>query len=1025
MRFLKSYQINWPLIFITAFVAALLFAVALHRIKIDFDVINSLPGSDPVISDAKYVIKNHPVQDQVVIDIGSQSKNPDLLVERGNFVIDRLEKSELFTNIGFKEAQHLIPELVSHVTDQLPGLFSTQQLHNEVAPLINRNSIRSKLLEAVESLATLEGIGQEKLISSDPLGLRYLILKKMSHLAPMNGARIYRGHLISADNAHLLIVASLRDSGTDTNFSRAITQEIEDISREINQKTDPRGEPYTVTAIGSYRAALDNEETVKQDTRRAILFATVGIALLLFITFPRPLIGLLSLIPAIVGILSAFFIFALIHPSISIVALGFGGAIISISVDHGIAYFLFFDRPQETTGQEAAREVRAIGWLAVLTTVGAFLVLSLSGFSILSQIGQFAALGMFTSFLFIHTILPRMFPKIPPAKKPKLNLMFRLMSFLADRGGKPKAVIALIVAILMMFIAKPEFNTDLKSINTISPETVAAESLISQVWGNMFSKVYLMIEGEDLKDLQTKSDRLIRYIEQDVASEVVSTAFISSSINPGNSLAKNNLSAWKAFWDAGHRAEIKVILQEISVEFGFSSQAFEPFYKTLDSPSLFSKTFSNELLNLIGISQLPESNRWIQFSTITPGKNYQSRAFYDRYTVDEAVRVLDAGLFSNQLGELLVSTFLRMLLIVGVSVVILLLVFFLDWRLTVISLLPVWFALVCTLGTLKLLGSPLGIPALMLAIVVFGMGIDYSLFFVRSFQRYGGMNHPSLGLVRMAVTLAAASTLIGFGVLAGADHRLLQSAGLTSFLGIGFSVIGAYTILPAFLSHIFRPGISTENRTGKKMKPIFSLVMNRYRNLEAHPRMFARFKMWLDPMFPELERFSRDSRSILDIGCGIGVPACWLLETFSQLSIFGLDPDEDRIRVASRAMGDRGQAILGSLPDLPFVPKEIDTVLALDIIHYLSDDEWRASLKCIREKLPQLSKLVIRVTIPGEGKTPWWRWVELQRAKLTRQACYFRSLVELKISLEQMGFSIQTIEPSGIGREETWIVAEA
>ena len=62
-------------------------------------------------------------------------------------------------------------------------------------------------------------------------------------------------------------------------------------------------------------------------------------------------------------------------------------------------------------------------------------------------------------------------------------------------------------------------------------------------------------------------------------------------------------------------------------------------------------------------------------------------------------------------------------------------------------------------------------------------------------------------------------------------------------------------------------------------------------------------------MFSELPRFfesSRQLRTVIDIGCGFGVPACWLIENFAELNIYGLDPDNNRVRIASRALGPRG-----------------------------------------------------------------------------------------------------------------------
>ena len=43
----------------------------------------------------------------------------------------------------------------------------------------------------------------------------------------------------------------------------------------------------------------------------------------------------------------------------------------------------------------------------------------------------------------------------------------------------------------------------------------------------------------------------------------------------------------------------------------------------------------------------------------------------------------------------------------------------------------------------------------------------------------GNGSDPRAGLIRVAIFMAAASTLIGFGTMAFADHRLLRSAGFS------------------------------------------------------------------------------------------------------------------------------------------------------------------------------------------------------------------------------------------------------
>jgi uncharacterized protein len=505
---------------------------------------------------------------------------------------------------------------------------------------------------------------------------------------------------------------------------------------------------------------------------------------------------------------------------------------------------------------------------------------------------------------------------------------------------------------------------------------------------------------------------------------VLSAAFVPSMILPGDQRAEQNLTAWKAFWHRERKQEVGRWITAIASEYGFSPQAFAPFWEMLELERPPSVPLPEDLLNLLGVSRTVDGSGWTHVSVFEPGANYRPAAFYQRYTLDPAVRVFDAGLFSQRFGEQLLGTFLRMLAIIGLSVVGLLMVFFLDWRLTLISILPISFSMICTLGTLNLMGHTPGIPGLMLAIVVFGLGIDYSLFFVRAYQRYQRLDHPFQGLFRMVVMLSAASTLIGFGMLALAEHQLLKSAGLTSFIGIGYAVVGAFVILPPLLDRLYRPKPSPGQWSKRKPLDKAARVRYRYRNLEAYPRMFARFKMALDPMFPALERYLQPSGAILDIGCGYGVPACWLVETFRGLRVYGLDPDSERVRVAARALGDDGDVFEGRLPDLPSLPAGIDTVLMLDIIHYLGDDEWAASLRNLRRQLPAVNQLILRVTIPGAGSKTGWRWIERQRRRITGETCYFRPLEAILSSLKQAGFSIGIVQPTADGREETWIIAK-
>jgi predicted exporter len=801
-------NINIPVVVLTTLIVLLLLIVGFYRLQIDMDIIGTLPQSDPVIADARYVIINHPIQDQLVIDLSIDKYDPDMLVQAGELIERQLAASGLFEQVGMDETRHLVPQLMIHIIDHLPVMFSQKELERNISPLLDPTHIRSKLQDNLRQLADMDGIGQARFIATDPLGIKDSVMARLIHLAPSGNARIYKNHLLSQDGRHLLISARPHGSGTDSRFARQAARLFTSVQNTIDEKYRSRGYRFTLTPMGAYRAALDNETMARSDVQRAILFSTIGIALLLLATFPRPYIGILALLPALAGSVGAFFVYSLFHPSISMLTLGFGGAIISITVDHGIIYLLFLDRPYQTSGSEVAHEVRSIGLLATLTTVGAFAALSFSGFPILAQVGQFAALGIALAFIFVHTVFPLIFPTMPPARrkighaaKPVLQ---RVTDALALKGGKTKAYIALGFALFMLFFAKPQFHIDLSSMNSVSDATRAAEQLLADVWGDIFSKIHIITTSADLEELHAAGDRLAGMLETDMEKGVLASAFHPAMIFPGQERCKLNLAAWHRFWNAGRKAEVVKTVRAAALELGFAEDAFEPFFKSLTRSTCPPDGSDEPFFTLLGISQKSVSGGWMQFASLTPGKSYRADQFYTRYT-SEQVKIFDPQYFSRKLGAFLSATFSKMVLIIAVSVVILLALFFWNWKLTVIALLPLVFAFICTLGTLNLMGRPLDIPSLMLAIVILGMGIDYSLFFVRAHQRYQNPLHPSMGLIRMGVFLASTSTLIGFGTLSLAQHTLLRSAGLTALLGIGYAVIGAFTILPPLLNGVRFP----------------------------------------------------------------------------------------------------------------------------------------------------------------------------------------------------------------------------
>jgi uncharacterized protein len=1017
---MKSLPLNWRFLVLTLLVTVGLFGWGLQRLEIDTDIIGALPKTNPVIADATYLLLNHPMQNQVVVDISLKMADLDTLIACGRWVEARLKESGLFKSVGMEDAQALMPDMLDYLSANLPVLFSAEELRNQVLPLLGPVEVQGRLEQIHAGLLGLESIGQQALISRDPLNLSGLVLKRLSHLVPATGARIYRGNLLSADNRHLLVIASPTASSTATEFAGMIMERMNQITEEVNHTYGQAGQRVTLTPAGAYRAALDNQRIIKKDIGFAGALSPIGIAVLLFFSFCRPAIGLFSLLPAMAGTMLAYFIFSLFHTSISILVLGFGGAIISFSIDQGIAYLLFLDRPHSTFGKVASHEVRGMGLLAVLTTVAAFGVLCFSGFPVFVQLGQFTMIGLGLCFLIVHLLFPRIFPVLPPGGRRSLHLQ-KVADALGGTGRKGLWAAALFAGV-MVFFAKPNFNVSLQAMNTVGSETIAAEKLLTDVWGGLFDKVYVLAEGQSIDELQRQGDVLYEKINSDLRSGVLSSGFVSSMIAPGAELRRQNFDAWRAFWSPERIEALKRTIGSLSASMGFAEDAFSAFYVMLSETSAPAENarILDQFPGFLGISRNSDGSKWIQVSTLTTGPKYDAPRFYEEY--QSSVKLFDPLFFSKSIGDLLFSTAVTFFLINVICSVVIVAVFLLSWSLTLACMLPLIFAMIGTLGTLNIMGRTLDIPGLMLSIIVFGLGIDYSIFFVRSYQRYGTLDHPAFGQIRMAVFLSATTTLLGFGAMWEADHSLLQSTGITAFLGIGYSMIGAFFILPPVLGHIEKRRQDRHVTGGTLTERVFE----RYRDMECYPRLFARFKLRIDPMFPEMEQMFRSVDgigTILDIGTGYGVPACWLLERFVGARLYGIEPSPERVRVASMAVGDRGFISQGQAPDIPEAGNGADLTTMIDMVHFLTDAYFMGTLNRLRERTRNGGRLILRASLPPKHRLPWSWWFQNLILKVSRVPAHYRSVDRLQSMLVQSGFQVEQTLASGCDEELVWLVA--
>jgi SAM-dependent methyltransferase len=253
-----------------------------------------------------------------------------------------------------------------------------------------------------------------------------------------------------------------------------------------------------------------------------------------------------------------------------------------------------------------------------------------------------------------------------------------------------------------------------------------------------------------------------------------------------------------------------------------------------------------------------------------------------------------------------------------------------------------------------------------------------------------------------------------------ADHSVLRSTGVTAFLGIVYSMIGAFLILPPVLGWLEKRRQAQAFAGGT----LRERVRRRYRCMEAYPRLFARFKLRCDPMFVELERIFQSSdgiKTILDIGSGYGVPASWLLERFAGAGLHGIEPSAERVRVASIAVGARGAIRQGLAPELPDAIHPADLSMMIDMVHYLPDDALAITFEGLRQRMRPGGRLVVRAAVVPKRRFPWAWLYQNALLRVSGVPVYYRPVERLQKMIVQAGFQAEPPSPSGRDEELVWL----
>ncbi|MCD8540635.1 MAG: 1-acyl-sn-glycerol-3-phosphate acyltransferase, partial [Leadbetterella sp.] len=192
----------------------------------------------------------------------------------------------------------------------------------------------------------------------------------------------------------------------------------------------------------------------------------------------------------------------------------------------------------------------------------------------------------------------------------------------------------------------------------------------------------------------------------------------------------------------------------------------------------------------------------------------------DRFGNEPSLLVIDRQQLNETFLGNLKNDFNRLVSLSFIAVLLILFVFFRRIELVMISAIPIGLTGLVTAGMMGLMGIDLNIFSTIVCTLVFGHGVDFSIFMTSALQKEYTSGRDEMPLYRTSVLLAVLTTILAIGALIFARHPALRSVSAVSLVG----VVAAVLITFVFYPRLFRAFVASRPKRGKSPTRLFILL---------------------------------------------------------------------------------------------------------------------------------------------------------------------------------------------------------
>ncbi|MEX0829331.1 MAG: MMPL family transporter [Nitrospirales bacterium] len=701
-----------------------------------------------------------------ILLLGLQGAEPAVLAKASKKLADAMRKHGQFLHVyNGEQTQN---DFNQDLLYRYRYLLSSTVTADQFSPERLRQSLEHRLQDMANPLPAFF----KKQVPEDPTGALASVLQQWRS---GNTIKMAHGVWFSSDQLVALLIAETAVAGFDLDGQEAIQSFLTSSLEDIRATASPQSVSTSLELLRSGPSvfAVQSRAVIQQDAQWLSLLGSGFVIMLLLVTYRSFTILFLGLVPLVTGLLTAgitvYMVFGFIHG----MTLAFGATLIGVAIDYPLHAFAHLG--SAWSPRQAILKVWPTILLGATTTAVGYGAMLFSGFPGLSQLALLAMTGLLTAAATTRWILPLLIP-------PQLGQPISWAAWIPFEGMASRLILIVPLSMVLSlgYLAvseKPFWETDIANLSPIPQNLRDRDVWLRKELGAPAARDMIIIVAPDEQHV----------LEQSEALKVTLDQLVDRGYMTGYEMAANYLPSIQTQMlrqrALPEPATLRNSLKEAQQGLPFKPSLFEPFLQSmrnsqhltpLDYRTFQDTPFATKIRSLL----YPYHDQWVGTILI--------HEVQDRSAIEDAIHTdTSSGLhFLNLKTESnrMVTTYRQEVttyLAIGVGFLVLILGLGLrSFKKVATVLIPIAGSIMLDLGLLHAFGERLSLFHLAALLLVFGIGLDYTLFFQRPFTTVTERQQTI-----SAIMVCSLTTITVFGLLACSQTPVLHGIGLTVFFG--------------------------------------------------------------------------------------------------------------------------------------------------------------------------------------------------------------------------------------------------